>query len=306
MILDHPVLLKEHITAGPKDYYLLVHDRNYLNFVKQYYRNIKDRFLFSPAGIISATDTTGKQDITITEKIYDVSFIGSYYNYRQILANLKSYDRNLRFLANHFLTELRRNPDLPTETALKNVLNQQQICVSDEQFLDLLFQFRYVFFCVMYFYREKVIRTLLDAGIEINVYGDSWNSAPFADHPCLIRHPQVDAYESLFVMQQSRISLNIMAWHKDGFTERIANAMLNRSVVVSDRSTQLEKLFVDGQDLVLFDLKNITSLPTLIHSLLKSTEQLNSITLSSYLTAYKKHRWTNRAEKFLKILDSIR
>ena len=30
MILDHPVLLKEHITAGPKDYYLLVHDRNYL------------------------------------------------------------------------------------------------------------------------------------------------------------------------------------------------------------------------------------------------------------------------------------
>lgn len=304
MILDHPVLLKEHITAGPKDYYLLIHDRNYLAFVNRYYKNIKGCFLFSPAGITSTIDTDRKPNIQSAEKIYDISFIGSYYNYRQILASLKSYDHDLRFLANRFLTELRKNPNLPTEAALHNVLVQQQLNLTTDQFLDLLFQFRHIFFCVMYYYREKVILTLLDAGIEINVYGDSWSSAPFVNHPCLIRHSQVNAYESLLIMQQSRISLNIMAWHKDGFTERIANAMLNHSVVVSDKSTQLEELFVDKQDIVLFDLKNMNTLPATIQTLLSSLKQLNSIAQNAYVKTFQKHQWTNRAEQFLIILDS--
>ena len=83
MILDHPVLLKEHIQAGPKDYYLLIHDRNYLAFAKKYFKNIKDCFLFTPGGIIA------KCSDAPVEKKYDISFIGSYYNYRPIISNIK-------------------------------------------------------------------------------------------------------------------------------------------------------------------------------------------------------------------------
>lgn len=309
MIFDHPVLLKEHISTGPKDYYLLVHDRNYLQFVQLYYPNVKGCFHFAPAGIelhASSDVLSFEHTKFANEKIYDVSFVGTYYNYRHILVNINSYDRNLRFLATRFLNEMRRKPNQPTETALRKVLAYYKADLSNQQFLDLLFQLRYVFFCIMYYYREKIIRTLLDAGIEIHVYGDSWNSAPFADHPCLNRHPQVDASESLFIMQQSRISFNIMAWHKDGFTERIANAMLNHSVVVSDRSTQLEELFVNNQDLVLFDLQNINTLPGTIQSLLKSHELLNSITKHGYSKALKNHQWSNRSEQFLDIINSIK
>ena len=158
----------------------------------------------------------------------------------------------------------------------------------------------------MYYYREKIIHTLLEAGIEINVYGDSWNSAPFANHPCLTRHPQVNAYESLFIMQQSRISLNIMAWHKDGCTERIANAMLNHSVVVSDKSSQLEELLVDNQDLILFDLQSINTLPATIQTLLNSPAQLDSIAQHGYLNAAQNHLWLHRAEQFLAIVENIK
>lgn len=308
MIFDHPVLLKEHITAGPKDYYLLVHDRNYLHFIQQYYPNVKGCFHFAPAGIELDTHpaiSPNGSDVPAAEKLYDISFIGSYYNYRQILANIKSFERKSRFLANHFLTEMKRNPNQPTETALKKVLEHDRINLSNDRFSDLLFQFRYIFFCVMYYYREKVIRTLLDAGIELNVYGDSWNSAPFANHPCLNRHPQVNAYESLFVMQQSRISLNIMAWHKDGFTERVANAMLNHSVVISDKSTQLEELFTDNHDLLFFDLQKIDTLPTIIKELLNTPKQLTAISQQGHLNALQNHLWLNRAKQFLEITDSI-
>lgn len=298
MILDHPVLLKDHILAGPKDYYLLIHDRNYLNFTKEYYEHVKDCFHFTPAGIRLPIETT-----ISTTKCIDLSFIGTYYDYRKILNNIKSYDRNRRILAARFLNEMKHHPNQPAESGLKKVLQQAQIHLTNDEFINLLFDFRYVFFCIMYYYREKTIRTLLDAEIEVDVYGDSWKNAPFAGHPCLHIHPQVNADESLHIMQQSRISLNIMAWHKDGFTERIANAMLNHSLVVSDKSVLLEELFQNQQDLILFDLKNLSSLPGVIHQLLADSAYMDTITQSGYLKASRNHLWKNRAEEFLEILS---
>lgn len=300
MIFDHPVLLKKHIQAGPSDYYLLVHDRNYLNFAKQYYKNIKDCLFLSPGGMaLSMSDFN-------VEKKYDVSFIGTYYNYRQIIANIRTFDKKIRYIANRFLMELRYNVNLPTEKALSNVLKHYGMELSDEEFLDLLFELRYVFFGVMYYYREKVIRTLLDNGVELHVYGDSWKSSPFHKHPLLKIHPSVTGNNTLKVMAESKISLNIMAWHKDGFTERIANSMLNGSVVVSDKSTQLEELFTDGKDLVLFELNHLELLPKKIENLLSFPENLKEISKNSRDKVEENHLWSHRAQHLLKLINKIK
>ena len=300
MIFDHPVLLKKHIAAGPSDYYLLVHDRNYLNFAKQYYKNIKDCFFLSPGGIQQS-----KSDGLFTKK-YDVSFIGTYYNYRQIIANIRTFDKKIRYIANRFLMELRYNVNLPTEKALSNVLQYYEMELSDEEFLDLLFELRYVFFGVMYYYREKVIRTLLDNGVELHVYGDSWNTSPFANHPRLKIHPAVTGDDVSRVMAESKISLNIMAWHKDGFTERIANSMLNGSVAVSDTSTQLQELFVNGEDLVLFDLDHLELLPEKIKNLLSAPECLKQISENGMAKIKENHLWSHRAKQLLNLLHNIK
>lgn len=300
MIFDHPVLLKKHIQAGPSDYYLLVHDRNYLNFAKKYYKNIKDCLFLSPGGMaLSMSDFN-------VEKKYDVSFIGTYYNYRQIIANIRTFDKKIRYIANRFLMELRYNVNLPTEKALSNVLKHYGMELSDEEFLDLLFELRYVFFGVMYYYREKVIRTLLDNGVELHVYGDSWKSSPFHKHPLLKIHPSVTGDNALKIMAESKISLNIMAWHKDGFTERIANSMLNGSVVVSDKSTQLEELFTDGKDLVLFELNHLELLPEKIKNLLSFPENLKEISKNSRDKVEESHLWSHRAQHLLKLLNKIK
>lgn len=300
MIFDHPVLLKKHIKAGPKDYYLLVHDRNYMRFAKKYYTGVKDCFFLSPGGIPSLNIGAN------TEKKYDISFIGTYYNYRGIILNIKKMDKKTRYIANRFLMEMHYNVNLPAEEALAAVLNHYGIHLSDEEFLELLFDLRYAFFGIMYYYREKVIRTLLNGGVEIHVYGDSWKSSPFSGHPLLKIHPAVTGDDALKVMAKSRISLNIMAWHKDGFTERIANSMLNGSVVVSDLSTQLTELFVNGEDLVLFDLNNLEKLPETMKELLSSKEALSTISARGYETASKNHLWKNRAKHFLELLDELK
>lgn len=301
MEYDHPVKVREDLYEGGQKCRVLVHDRNYQRFTQKYYQNIEACFHFAPAGMeLPCADQSSRT----ADKIYDLSFVGTYYDYRPIIIRLKSVHRYWRFLSNHYLNEMKHHPNQTAEAALKKVLERQQIALSDEEFLAHMRQLRYVFYCVMHYYREKIIRTILEAGIVLHVYGDSWEKSPFAGHPCLRIHPEVNSYEALLVMRQSRISLNIMSWHKDGLTERVLNAMLNHSVVLSDKSTQLEEEFVNGEDLVLFDLERIDVLPAIIRELLDDTGHLEEIAENGYRKAYANHRWINRAKQFLEILES--
>ncbi len=294
MILDHPGYLPPLASSVPRDFYLLIHDRNYMNFVKKYYKNVAGAFRFAPAGMLPE-----KEDVT---KLYDISFIGSYHNYRDCFYRIKSFSSELRPLALRYLAKLKEDPDLPAEKALEEILGGS-IQEKDIDFPDLFFRLKDVNICALCYYKEKVITTLLKAGFEVHVYGASWDTAPFSNHPRLFRHPQVTPQESLLVMQQSRISLNIMTGHKDGFTERIANALLCKSVVLSDRTTALEENFLNGEELILFELKETDALPAIVDNLLKDPERLQSIAEKGYLKAREEHLWLNRARQLLSILS---
>ncbi len=311
LILDHPAWMKEHIENGPADYYLLTHDRNYCAFAKRYYKNIKDCLYFPPGGMLPKPDNSrrfpaGQYAVLQpkTEKQYDITFIGSYRDYRERLAVIYAYDRTHRFLAAHFIQRMRRHPNETAEQSFAHTLNGYGMKLNDRDFLNLFFELRQACFCTMLYFREKIIRTLLDAGINIHVYSDSWEKSPFADHPCLHCHPALSMEESLEVMQKSRISLNIMSWHKDGLTERILNSMLCHSVVLSDRSAILEEEFTDKEDLLLFDLKQTDLLPSQIKEILADDCRLQQIADCGYQKAVQKHLWRHRAERLLDILHT--
>ncbi len=297
MIFDHPVLLKKHIENGPECYYLLTHDRNYIDFAKQYYKNIKDCIYIPPGGIIP--EETAAFDFWAESRKYDVSFVGTYINYRGILPELYQYDFSYRYLAAHYMRRMRRHPNETAEESLAYVLEKRGIKVSREEFLNLFFQLRDTFLCIMSYFREKIMETLLNAGIEIHVYGNSWHYAPFAGHPCLCSHPELNMKESMRVMRQSKISLNIMSWHKDGLTERVLNSMLSQSVVLSDWSRRLEEEFGDGQGIVLFDLEKIAGLPGIVRGLLEDETRMQAIAADGCKKAVSRHLWKNRAEELL-------
>lgn len=297
LILDHPAWLKEHIENGPENYYLLTHDRNYCAFAKRYYKNIKDCIYFPPAGILP--EKPAKE-----EKQFDITFVGSYHNYRDRLAIIYAYGRPYRFLAARFLLRMRQHPNESAEQSLRSVLELYNITLEDDDFLDLFYELRQACFCIMLYYREKIIKTLLEAGIEIHVYSDSWQKSPFAGHPCLHCHPAVNIKESLHAIQLSRISLNIMSWHKDGLTERVLNSMLCKSAVLSDRSSILEEIFTDNEDIVLFDLEQIHLLPKRVKDLLADERQLERIADNGYRkTIGEWHLWSYRAIQFLSVLE---
>ncbi len=307
MILDHPGWMKRHIEDCPQCYYLLTHDRNYCVFARQYYKKIKDCLYLPPGGMLpeERTPSWEKQIKLPYQKQYDVIFIGSYRDYRERLKQLYTYKRPYRFLAAHLIQRMRRYPNEPAEQSMRKMLCDYGLNFKDADFLELFFELRQVCFCIMLYYREKTIWTLLDAGIEIHVYSDSWKNAPFAGHPCLRCHPALNMEESLCVLQQSKISLNIMSWHKDGLTERILNSMLCKSAVVSDRSTILEQEFENQKEIVLFDLEHIHTLPSVIKGLLADEENLQKIANHGYEKAAKRHLWKHRAQELLAHMESL-
>ncbi len=298
--LDHPIWMRAHYEKGPRDYYVLTHDRNYQAFIKQYYHGVKEALLLPPGGV------KPDEGAPLPEKTKDLIFLGTYNDYRELLDLIRKSDRKTRFLAGAFLLEMTKHPNQTAEDALKKVLRQRKYTVSDEDFLNTLDSLKPMINCAMIYYREKTVRTLLDDGISLIVYGDTWKKAPFADHPLLTIVPSVTPEESLNELAYAKMSLNVMAWHKDGFTERIANSMLYRSIVVSDRSTCLEEQYKDGEELVLFDLTEIASLSERIRELLDDDRQREAMAERAYQRAIAEDTWDQRAELFLMYCEELR
>ncbi len=290
---DHPIWMKAHYEKVPKDYYILTHDRNYIRFIKRYYPGVKDALLLPPGG------TSPDAPADTAKKNKELVFVGTYTDYRQYFPVIKNSSREMRYLANAFLLEMKKHPNQTAETALSEVLKKRGANLTDQKFLDLFDSLKPMIYCIMSYYREKTIQTLLDQKIKLTVYGKSWEKSPFATSNYLMIQPEVTPAESIRELASAKASLNIMAWHKDGFTERIVNSMLCKSVVITDKSTCLEEQYRDGEELILFDLSNIEALPDKIRELLTADKKKEEIAEKACQRATAEDTWKNRADLLL-------
>lgn len=292
-IFDHPIWMRTHLKQQYPDFYVLTHDMNYVNFIEKYFHH--NAILFPPAGMMS-------DDIQEKERIYDLTFVGTYGNYWNEVLLIHQLDRKKRFLANHFLLIMRKNPTLTAEGALQEVLKLRGMILSDDEFLELLYDLRRVIYCVMHYYRNRVLRCILQSGIKLDVFGDSWMNCPLISYPNLICHPNVTVEESLDIWKKSKLSLNIMSWHKGGFTERMANIMLAGAVLVTDDTTYLMGKYTD-EDLLTFSLEEREKLSDKIKYLLDYEEYRKKIAQNGKQKTLLQHTWDKRAQQFLDILD---
>lgn len=289
-IFDHPIWGKSILTNSPQTVSVLTHDSYYVDFCKKYYK--KHAYLFPPAGDLPKTEENQKK--------YDISFVGTYEDYRDDIIKMHQMDRETRFLANRFLLAMRKNPNQTADETFRQTLYERRGNYTDEEYLEAFFQCRRMIFCAMHHNRLKIIETLLKAGCTVDVFGDSWEKCPLKQYSNLIRHPSLMGEECMEVWQQSKISLNIMSWHKGGFTERMANIMLCKTVLATDDTTYLKGRFEHGKDLLTFHIDDIEQLPVMLKEYLSSPEKLEEIAESGYEKTKEFHTWDKRADVFLR------
>ena len=294
-VFDHPIWMRHHLETVPKGMTVLTLDDNYVKFIETYYGH--KAIFFPPAGVESE-----KILGTFEQRKYDVSFVGSYgEEWGEKLFELKKNNYQKAKFANHFLKNLRKEKNKTPEDVLWKTLEEMKVECDLQQFKEIFGDYKWMISVIRDYYRKKILQILLRAGIEVHVFGDTWKESPLQKYSNLIWHEAVKGDEALEIYAQSKISLNIMSWHKGAFTERIANAMLQKSVVLTDKTTYLMEHFRNEENICMFDLEKIEQLPDRVKEMLRDIKRLEYIGECGYKKAKEEHTWEARAKKILEI-----
>lgn len=298
--VDFPVYISDIMRAGLYRYYALCSDRNYCKVVKDYMPNILDAFFFPMTGRESMAK------IPWNERKHDLVFIGSYEDYRDCLLELNQCDQYIRDIGYTFFVTMRSHVELNQKQALESAFDYLKIQVSKDKIYSYLKMIGGIARAAVFYHREQMIQSILDAGYSIEVYGASWTASPFAKHSNLIIHDQLNENEYISVLADTKVSLNISYCSKEGYSERYMYSMLNGAVCVSDESEFLCSEFSDKKNIVFYQLNCISELPKKIAWVFDHPYEAQKIADQAYEKAKAGHTWQKRAEEFLRILNNIK
>lgn len=297
IVLDHPVWLHSQLMNVPEDYYVLTHDNNYKKFIEKYYKGVTETFILPPG----ANQMVVEKEIDYDNRKHDVIFIGTYGDYKAKEDMINSCQEDVKVIAWEMVDILLSDCGLTFEEAFYQTLDNNGIVLGDKEFFDVFSKMTPVFHYVMYYTRYKVIESLLEAGVRVEIWGSTWRNSPVSEHSNLTIHDDVTPEESYGVMADSKISLNIMAWHKGGFTERIANSMGAGAVLVTDETTYDDDELEDGVNYVAYNLAHLDELTVKIKELLEDDDKRKDIAARGRAYTLKNNTWDRRVEDFLKL-----
>ena len=153
------------------------------------------------------------------------------------------------------------------------------------------------------YWRREAVKVLVDAGIQVDVFGKGWDELTCGHPENMILHPQTTSEECLKAIAASKISLNVMPWFKDGAHDRVFNSILNGTVSVTDTSKYLCGELKEGQGVCYYDLAHMEKLPELVRDLLADDARREEIVRAGIPVVEEKHTWIRRAHQLLEWIE---
>lgn len=305
---DHPYFYHDRLADLPRGYCHISIDRLQEAYFKEFYPEFAHEGFLPLAGTelaaaednVSIQGTLAARDETAgcaqTKKRYDVIFTGNY-------TKLSFFEPYINWINDEYaafyrgiIDELIIKPHQTVEqVALKHceremgkeANDQLRIALSKMIFIDLY---------VRNYWRGKVVRTLVNAGIPVDVVGKGWEELEDIKYPENLRiHPQTDSLTCLNMIQQSKVSVNVMPWFKDGAHDRVFNSILNGAVCVSDTSRYLCEELKEGEGICYYELGGLEELPDKVKDLLQDEKKMQDIVAQGRAKVLDKHTWAKRA-----------
>lgn len=297
-LCDPPVCMKERLMQADERTIVFACDRNFCSYMDKYYAPVKHT-KFIPLSGEAYPDHTPYKDRSM-----DVVFTGTYEDAQatkwEIMSKFEPEGVLAKF-AEDLLTDIIESPQHTLPECLARVLDKYQVKMSDSEFDELVDEFYLVDFYARFYYREKVLLALLDAGITVHVFGNGWERFPLQpDHRLLIH--KGGTYAAQKAVANAKISLNVMPWFKDAFQERIASAMLSKTIAATDESKYILEKFTDGEDLLVYSLKDLETFAKRVKKLLDHPDEAAKIAERGY-EKVQRHTWSVRAHEMLKAME---
>lgn len=272
-------------------------DELHEQYIKEYIKNIKH------VKYIPLSGSYIKKRIPYQERKYGVVFTGSYQNpqesYQKILNNSKDLAQFCSSIADLIVDV----PELDIEQAFKVTLEEVGREINDKDVWDkLMLQTHLAEIYARNYYRDQMIRSLLENDIQVHVFGDGWDKFEGNGKENLIIE-EGNSYVARKAVANAKISLNIMPWFKAGFQERIATAMLSGAVAVTDESAYITQNFENGKELVIYSLRDLEKMSSEVKWLLENPQEAESIALLGELRAKKSLTWQHRTLEMVEYIQ---
>lgn len=297
IVVDHPMYYYKYYKCLPKDYHQINIDRTHMEYMKEYYKEVDANYFIPLCG------TRLKQEIKpISEKELDVVFTGNYTPPNTFFKYISRIDKEYEDFYLGIIDDLIANNTRTLEEVFNEHIRREEVDVTKSELCLTHSNMTFVDLYVRFHYRGKVIREICDSGIKINVYGAGYDLLDCKHKENIIAHGSQNTKGCIDAIYNSKISLNVMPWFKDGAHDRVYTSMLNGAVCVTDKSKYLADELQDGKDICFYDLSNTLGAAEWINKLLADKELMTTIAQSGERKASKKHTFKNVVEEIVRVL----
>lgn len=292
ILADHPYYYYKLLAQRPRNYCQLSIDKNHEAFMRRFFPEI-ELGPFLPLGGTQISHPALKK---MPERSMDVVFTGNY-------ASPSRFEKYITRLGDEYtafyyemIDSLLADPSQTVEAVVEHFLRREIPQVTEAELKETMQNITFLDLYVRYKTRGEVVKTLVDAGIKVHVFGDKWNELPCERPENLINGDSLFSVECLEKIRDSRISLNVLPWFKLGAHDRIYNTMLNGAVCLTDTNPYLDGILRDGENCRLFSLTRKEELPDIVRSLLADPAKMEQITEAGLKTGLQ-NTWAQRMDQ---------
>lgn len=298
LIVDHPMHVHLSLQAPVKRHCVICLDRFHRDYLKRYYPHL-EAVLYLPFGGIAADDFTGLSawpdeegaDLfaSAPERIYDILFPATYTPLSYYRERMEIEEPEYPDIADSILEEYRRGSLRPLdELFLERFGSDGEFCAMK------MHRARHIDRYIRQWYRDFILGTFLEAGFTVDVTGFRWELYDGVGKENLRIHPPSRYPDQLQMLSKSKITLNVQPLFLDGMHDRIPNAMMNRSVILSDTCEYQREHFLSGRDGLFFDKNHPEEIIPTVRELLKSPEQMREMAEHGAKKIRESHTWYHR------------
>ena len=299
-IVDHPMYYHAAIIYPIIHLTFLCVDEYHQKFIERFYPG-KVRSFFLPLAGIRRQEGA----ILFEERSMDILFTGAYLIDNNVEYHIQGLGEGLKQVWLECYELLCTQTYLTLEHGLERCLKKRGLVLSEEDLRDTIRLFGDMDGMLRSRARAEVIRTLANADVKVHIYGEGWQ---FLDckQENLIIHDRIPFDETIPLIADARIVLNVMPWFKSGVHDRIYSAMLNECVCLTDGSEYLNRMLADGREALFYSLEHLDELPDKVKHYLKEPEKLKEIAQRGWNYAKDTQTWQHRARQMAEIMERSR
>lgn len=300
IVVDHPMYYHHFLEKVPSNYHHISIDRNHEKYMRRFFPEIENGSFLPLAGTQLYKD---RSNVPISHRRYDVVMVGNYCIPQTFEKYITRIDEEYTAFYYGMIDELFAKPWRTVEEVAQEHLLREIGEVPEEELKKAMASLTFIDLYVRYTFRGRAVQELADAGIKVHVFGDGWDRLECKHPENLILMNNLDSEGCLKKLRQTKLSLNVMPWFKDGAHDRIFNTMLNGAVCLTDSSIYLDDILEDQKNSAIYSLSEMEKLPEIAGALLEDVDKMQSIADSGYQLAQEGHTWAHRAGVLHKLVE---